>query len=492
MQRRDFLKLAARTIPAITAGTILSKSVQSCSGNLSQQPNIVMILVDDLGWADVEYNGSLFYETPNIDRLHAESMEFTNAYAACAVCSPTRASIMTGQYPARIGITDFIPVVRLRQQREQEADFLTQQVHQDEYVKNNGRPLLTPTNNYWLDLEKVTVAELLKNEGYATCHIGKWHLGDEPWYPDKQGFDQNIGGCDLGQPPSYFDPYHRNETFPNIPTLEPRNEGEYLVDRNADEAASFIREHSRQPFFLNMSHYAVHTPLQAKDELEDYYRNKQGIAQNNPTYAAMLQSVDESVGTIMDTLEQEGIVDQTIIIFTSDNGGLLRATSNAPLRSGKGFPYEGGIRVPLLIKWPGVTPPGSVDETPVISADFFPTICEILDIIPPEELVLDGVSLVPLLTESGSPDRPALFWHFPHYRYDDEVPYSVVRSGYWKLIKRYEGTTYELFNLGSDIGEQENLADQMPGKVQKLNEMLEFWLEHVDADLPKPNPEYTS
>ena len=492
MHRRDFLKLAARTVPVLAGGAVLSQSLQSCSGSLSQHPNIIMILVDDLGWADVEYNGSLFYETPNIDRLHSESMEFTNAYAACAVCSPTRASIMTGQYPARIGITDFIPVVRLREQREQNADFLTQRVHRDEYVQNEGRPLLTPTNNYWLDLENVTIPELLKNEEYTTCHIGKWHLGDEPWYPDKQGFDQNIGGCDLGQPPSYFDPYHRNEIFPGIPTLEPRNEGEYLVDRNADEAAQFIREGSGQPFFLNMSHYAVHTPLQAKEELEETYRDKQGFEQNNPTYAAMIQSVDESVGTILDTLEQEGILNDTIIIFTSDNGGLLRATSNAPLRSGKGFPYEGGIRVPLLIKWPGVTPPGSVDETPVISTDFLPTICDILEISLPENQTVDGVSLVPLLTQSDTLERPALFWHFPHYRYDYEVPYSVIRAGDWKLIKRYDGTRYELFNLRNDIGERVNLAEQMSGKVQDMNELLEFWLEHVDADLPKPNPEYAS
>ena len=492
MHRRDFLELAARAIPALAGGTVLSKSLQSCSGDLAQHPNIVMILVDDLGWAEVEYNGSLFYETPNIDRLHGESMEFTNAYAACAVCSPTRASIMTGQYPARIGITDFIPVVRLREQRQQNADFILNRQHRDDFVQSEGRPLLTPTNNYWLDLESVTIAELLKNEGYTTCHIGKWHLGDEPWYPDKQGFDQNIGGCDLGQPPSYFDPYHRNETFPNIPTLEPRNEGEYLVDRNADEATQFIRNNAEQPFFLNMSHYAVHTPLQAKSELEDQYRDKQMFEQNNPTYAAMIQSVDESVGRILDTLEQEDILDETLIIFTSDNGGLLRATSNGPLRSGKGFPYEGGIRVPLLIKWPGVTSAGSVDDTPVISADFFPTICDILEIPPPEGQVIDGASLVPLLNQSGSLERPALFWHFPHYRYDDEVPHSVVRAGDWKLIKRYQGTTYELFNLSEDIGEQENLAEQFPERVQELNEILEFWLEHVDADLPKPDPEYTS
>jgi len=479
--RRDFLK----ALGALSLGSLglTASSFWGCRREEisvpDEKPNIVFILIDDLGWTDVGCYGSRYYETPNIDRLAGEGLKFTNGYAACAVCSPTRASILTGRYPARLGLTDWIRA------RFQGGEIPENKQNPTEYVRIPGRRLLCPPNPLWMELDEITLAEVLKNAGYTTCHIGKWHLGADDWYPEKQGFDYNIGGCDFGQPPSYFDPYCR-EGQGCLPTLETRQEGEYLTDRLADEAVKFIRQHKDKPFFLYLAHYAVHTPIQGRPDLVDKYRDKTPTQQSNPEYAAMVEAVDQAVGQVMSALDELGLREKTIVIFTSDNGGLIPITSNKPLRSGKGYPYEGGIREPVIIRWPGKIPAGREVDEPISSIDYFPTLCEAAGVKLPSDRVIDGVSLRPLLREGKSLEREALFWHFPHYRGKDVVPYSIVRADDWKLIKRYEGKTFELFNLRDDLGETTDLSETYPEKVKELDELLAGWLRQVGAKLPRP------
>ena len=444
--------------------------------------NFVFILVDDLGWMDTGCYGSKFYETPNIDRLASQGMRFTDGYAACAVCSPTRAAVMTGRYPARLGVTDWI------RSRFQGGEIPENKKNPTNYVGGKNKKLLCPPNALWMELEEITIAEALKPAGYTSCHIGKWHLGADDWYPDKQGFDFNIGGCDFGQPPSYFDPYSRKRQG-SIPTLSPRRDGEYLTDREADEAVNFIRSHKDKPFFLYMAHYAVHTPIQGKEDVVARFKAKEPTNQNNPTYAAMIQSVDDAVGKITSVIDELGIGEKTIVFFTSDNGGLLGITSNTPLRSGKGYPYEGGIREPLLVRWPKVIKAGTISHEPVTSVDYFPTICEAAGVSLPRDRDIDGVSLLGHLKSNGAEklDRKAIFWHFPHYR-GKIVPYSIIRASDWKLIKRYEGKTFELFNLKADLSEENDLSEKMPEKVKELDAKLSNWLQTSNARLPRPNP----
>jgi len=453
--------------------------------------NVVFVLVDDLGWTDLTCQGSEFYATPNIDRLAASGIRFTDAYAACAVCSPTRAAVMTGRYPARTGVTDWI---RAQFQRGRKG---TPAKNPTEYVGGRNRKLLCPPNPFWLESEEVTLAEVLKKAGYATCHIGKWHLGDDAWFPQHQGFDENYGGCDYGQPPSYFDPYTNKRLKQGIVHLKPRKKGEYLTDREADEAVGFIARHKDKPFFLYLAHYAVHTPIQAKKDLTDRYARKreatvQKMKQKNAKYAAMVHSVDDAVGLVLAALEKHGVADRTMIVFTSDNGGLLGPTHNAPLRSGKGFPYEGGIRVPLIVRWPGVVKPGSISKEPVTSVDYFPTILDALEVSRPPNRELDGVSLVGHLRSNGRSrmQKRAIFWHFPHYRGRNVTPYSIIRDGDWKLIKRFEGPTFELFNLADDLSERNNLVSKKSQMVKRLDEQLMAHLKDVGARLPRANPNH--
>ena len=483
LDRRTFLKL----IGTGAAAGLLPDVAKAFAQRGERPPNIVLVLVDDLGWTDLACYGSRYYETPNIDRLATQGMRFTNAYAACAVCSPTRAAVMTGRYPARVGVTDWIRA------RFQGGHVLKPDEKLPDYIPNYDGPtrkLLCPRNPFWMELSEWTIAEALHEAGYRSCHIGKWHLGMDDWYPDKQGYDVNIGGCDMGHPPGYFDPYH-NKHQGHIPTLKPRRKGEYLTDREADEAVRFIHNHRDQPFFLCLAHYAVHTPLQGKNTLVDKYRAKTKTNQKNAKYAAMVQSVDEATGRVMATLDELRLADNTIIIFTSDNGGLIGATSNTPLRDGKGTPYEGGIRVPAIIRWPGVVDPGSVCDVPITSVDYFPTALAATGLKAPPTLPIDGENLMPLLTQSGTLHRDAIYWHFPHYRgrKDPVVPYSIIRAGDWKLIKRYEDREFELFNLKNDLGEKKDLATEMPEKVKDLDARLSNWLKTVNAKLPKPNPD---
>lgn len=473
MNRREFLGKAC------AASTPLALYLMSSCGKYdTRKLNFVFILIDDMGWTDLGCYGSETYETPNIDKLATQGMKFTDAYAACPVCSPTRASILTGKYPARLHLTDWIPGY----------DYTDTKLKRPEFMQ-------------YLRLEEMTIAEMFKSAGYATASIGKWHLGTEEYYPDKQGFDINIAGYETGGPPSYFYPYERpkNKTNPRIPTMTGGKEGEYLTDRLTDEADKFIQANRDVPFFLYLTHFAVHTPLQGKEEYIKKYeaKIKPGQKQDNPVFAAMVQSVDDSVGRVMRKLDELGIADKTVIIFMSDNGGLVgttgkweHATSNLPLRNGKGTAYEGGIREPMIVKWPGTVVPGTVCGIPVTSVDFYPTMLEMAGIEIPSGLALDGMSIVSLLKQTGEIDRDAIYWHYPHYHRLGAKPFGAVRSGEYKLIEYYEYNDLELYNLVDDIGELHNLADEMPEKAEELHRMLHEWLKSVDAQMPTPNPDY--
>lgn len=472
MKRRDFLKFLG------AGAVVLSTGVSDVFG-AETKPNIVLVLVDDMGWSDVVCNyDNGYFETPHIDQLASEGMRFTNGYAACAVCSPTRAAILTGRYPARIGITDWI----------RPTNSTTQPTGYD-WVGNTSKEVLCPKNHSFMDPSDITIAEVLKAEGYTTCHVGKWHLGGTSFYPTAQGFDYNIGGTSAGQPPTYFDPY-------NIATLPDRQTGEYLTDRESDEAVTFMQDavNAGTPFFLYMSHYAVHSPIQAKQDLIDYYnaKTKPSNLSTSATYAAMVHSVDEAVGNIISKLDQLGVRDNTVVIFTSDNGGESSYNDNAPLRAGKGYPYEGGIREPWIVRWPNVAAPSSLCHEPISSVDVMPTVCEIVGVREPAGREIDGESIVPLLKQQGTLNRESLFWHFPHYRYSQELPYSIIRSGDWKLIKRYAGSNkFELFNLKNDPYEQTDLSETRTDKVRELNEKLVAWLRHTNAKMPKKNPDWS-
>ncbi len=444
-------------------------------------PNILLIFVDDLGWADLSSYGSKYYETPNLDRLAAGGVKFTDAYAAAAICSPSRSALMTGKYPARTGITDWIRA------SFQNAEAQYDGKNKKEYERDLTQKLKVPSIPFELPLSEKTTAEYLKEQGYFTAFIGKWHLGLEDYYPEKQGFDVNIGGCDFGQPPSYFDPY-ANATVKGIPTLPARKEGEYLTDREADEVIQLIRNNKGKPFFINYAPYAVHTPLGGKPEMVEKYTAKTPTEQKNPVYAAMVESMDETVGKILAELEAQKLLENTLVIFTSDNGGLLGnpnnpITSNLPFRSGKGYPYEGGIRVPMIVSWKGQIAP-RVSGSPVITMDIFNTILEAAGTRSDPTIPNDGVSLLNHLTRSQPLPTRDLFWHFPHYRYEDVTPYSIVRSGYWKMIHYYEDGSDELFNLKDDIAETRNVADRLPKKRKEMQAKLDAFLERTEAKVP--------
>lgn len=465
------------TLAAVLAGPALG---------MIPPPNVVVVLVDDLGWMDLGCQGSDFYRTPNIDRLADTGMRFTDGYASCAVCSPTRAALMTGRSPARLGITDWI-----------RAEFQLS-ARQWPNVRNRfgyhrpgdaARRLLTPVNGQHLPHSEITLAELLKPLGYVSAFIGKWHLGGPGHLPEDQGFDENYGGWDYGQPPSYFDPYVETPRLPmGIPTLKARSAGEYLTDREADEAVRFIERNKSRPFLLYLSHYAVHTPIQAKRGLiAEYERARDGKGQDDPVYAAMVHSVDDAMGRLLDALDRTRLADRTLIVFTGDNGGLDRSgrpTENAPLRSGKGYAYEGGLRTPWIIRWPGVTEPGSVSAQPVVSIDLLPTIAAAVGTRPPVDRPVDGIDLGPALRGEKLPDR-AMIWHFPHYRRGPgHDPYSVIRKGDWKLIRFYDPPKEELYNLVSDLGERNDLSGSEPARVDELTAALDSGLRSLGALMP--------
>ena len=441
------------------------------------QPNIILFLIDDLGWKDVGCYGSDYYKTPNIDRLAAQGVRFTNGYAACAVCSPTRAAILTGKYPARLMLTEWLPSGRWNPKAK----------------LRSGRFLRA------LPLEEITLAEALRKGGYRTLHVGKWHLGGPPFsLPAQHGFDVNVGGSEHGAPGHYFYPYTgrwkiptTNERVQKI-TLPNGKEGEYLTDRLTSEALALIEQDHEKPFFLHFSHYAVHTPFQAKENItKKYEKIPEAKRQGKPVYAAMVQSVDESVGRIMDTLKKLNKLKDTLVIFTSDNGGFAKATNHAPLRGNKGCYYEGGVRVPFIIHWPAVAKAGHVSKVPVISMDLYPTCLTAAGLPPHPAQHRDGLNLIPLAKGSGTLKRDALHWHYPHYNsHPSSVPSSVLRKGDWKLIETFDPEGVELYHLGRDLSETTNLAASEPAKLAELRQELADWRKKVGAEKMEPNPDY--
>lgn len=457
------------------------------------KPNILFILVDDLGWKDLSCYGSEFYETPNIDKLAKEGVRFTSAYAASPLCSPTRASIMTGKHPGRLDTTQWFGSFRTK-----------------------GK-LISAESVQHLPLEEQSLAKTLKKDGYTTIHIGKWHLGKEPYSPKNHGFDYNIAGSHWGHPKrGFFSPYH-------MPNLKDGPKGEFLTDRLTNEAIKLLKQKSHSPFFLNLCYYAVHIPIQAPSSLIQKYKEKakrlgldkrttfekgenfscihkkynkiiRRIIQSDPTYAAMIERLDWNIGRLLETLKDLHIEDNTIIIFFSDNGGLSSAesspTCNSPLKEGKGWIYEGGNRVPMIIKWSKEWKYREASDIPVLSTDFYPTILEMIGNPSLPEQHLDGRSIIPYLRNlEGITEKP-LYWHYPHYSNQGCTPSTSIRMGKHKLIQFYENDRFELYNLQEDIGEKKNLCEKQPEIAENLREKIANWKENVDAKLPKKNKNY--
>lgn len=460
----------------------------SSSANLAQSApkmNFVFVLIDDLGWADLSCYGSTFHETPHLDALAASGIRFTQAYAACPVCSPTRASIMTGRHPVRLDITDWIPGQVAK--------------------KDAAHRFLQINDRNELPLEELTIAENLRDAGYQTFFAGKWHLGGEGFLPTDQGFDVNHGGGHWGQPPAgYFAPW-KNQYLPE------NYQGEYITERLTEESIFFMKNRDQsRPFLLFLSHYDVHTPIHKDDKHFDHFETKRtalgtsidpiaerrGISrarQDNAEYASMVAAIDDSVGQITATIRELGLDESTTIIFTSDNGGLctLRKegpTCNLPLRSGKGWLYEGGIRVPLIVRIPDMTQAGTESNQPVLSTDYLPTMLELAGIQQHPAITLDGTSLVPLLSGQTSQAARTLAWHYPHYHGSEWTPGAAIRVGDWKLIEFYELGDAELYNLATDPGEQHNMASASPDQFNEMRLQLRAWQMDLNAQMPEANP----
>lgn len=448
-------------------------------GRTSAPPNIVFILADDLGWSGLGCYGSDLHETPRLDRLAQEGVRFTQAYAM-SVCSPTRAALLTGKHAARLHFTIW---------REGS-------VERTERAAESRWPLLPPATITDLPHGEITIAEQLKAAGYLTFHVGKWHLGDASHYPEAHGFDVNIGGTQWGAPESFFWPFRGTNRFREyryVPGLGVGKPGDYLTDRLTDEALRLIDSAGDRPFFLNLWFHNPHTPIDAKPEVSARFQAKiePGMHHQNPDYAAMLETLDANVGRLLDRIEARRLTERTLVVFASDNGGFLgeykgrRVTDNAPLRSGKGSLYEGGIRVPLIARLPGVTVPGAVCAEPVTCTDLPRTFAEVAGVS--FDTGLDGVSLVPLLRDpQGTLDREAVHFHYPHY-YATTTPVSAMRSGEWKLLEFFEDGRLELYNLDDDPGETTNLAARLPDGARTLHARLETWRRAVGAQLPSPN-----
>jgi arylsulfatase A-like enzyme len=481
------MRFSFKLVPAIAFSLLL---LTRCSWpSTNKAPNVLFILVDDLGWNDLGCYGSSFYETPHIDQLAKQGFRYTNAYAASPVCSPTRAAIMTGKHPARINITDWIPGRDPKNQK-----------------------LLGPEDLHELPATEYTLAEAFRDNGYQTFFAGKWHLGDEGSYPEDHGFDINKGGLHRGSPPGgYYSPYKN-------PKLKDGPEGEYLPDRLTTETIQFIEQNrsaNKAPFFAYLSYYTVHTPIQACQRHLDKFTTKVSqlpdtaqvrfiqedegyckLIQDNPQYASMVYAMDENIGRLMSKLNELGIADNTIVVFTSDNGGLSTLyhkgapTALKPLRAGKGWCYEGGIRVPLIIKLANQSQEGMVDHTPVISMDLYPTLLDIAHISQLPAQHTDGISLVPSFNKQKL-SRETLYWHFPHYHGSAWTPGAAIRHNDWKLIHFYDREKTELYHLSDDIEEQHNLAQEYPEKTKELLNMLNGLQKEMGAQLPRPNPDYS-
>lgn len=481
INRESFNSQASFTFRMKTVLALLTSLLLSpLAAVAAEKPNVLFILADDLGCMDVGcYNPKTFYETPNIDSLAKRGMRFTQGYAACCVCSPTRGSIMTGKYPPRFGITDFIPGMR------------------------NGK-LLSAKNADHLPLEETTIAEAMREGGYDTFFAGKWHLGGGEYSPNAQGFGPGLVPSEKGGNQFWY---------PKSDLTEPSHKDDpKTTDRIVDEAVKFIDAHKSRPFFAYLPFLAVHTPIGASPELVAKYEKKKASApddswgkdreskvrlvQNNAVYAAMLEQLDTGIGRVLEALQRNGLTENTIVVFMSDNGGLSTAeghpTSNLPLRCGKGWPYEGGIREPWIVCAPGITKPGSTCDTPVISTDYYPTLLELTGLPFKPKQHLDGVSLKPLLKGETMQRGQPLFWHYPHYGNQGGAPHGIIRDDDWKLIEWLEDGALELYNIPQDIGEKNNLALQQPDKVKELHAKLIAWRKEVNALMPTPNPNFKS
>ena len=436
------------------------------------KPNIVFILVDDLGWSDIGFMGNPVYETPNLDKLSSEAVVFNNAYAPAANCAPSRACIMSGKNTPRHGIYT---------------------VGSSERGKSKTRRLIPTPNTITLEDSFTTLAEALKKNGYTNASMGKWHLGEDP---KTQGFDVNIGGSHAGHPKSYFSPYKNKN-------IKDGAKGEYLTDRLTNEAIRFMTDNKENPFFLYLPYFTVHTPLQGKQNLVEKYQTKvNGDKRFNAKYGAMVESMDKNVGKLLNSLKELKIEENTMVVFLSDNGGLAYVSDQFPLRAGKGSYYEGGIRVPCIIKWPNKIKTHRRIDTPITGLDVFPTLMDVVN--DTNNYELDGVSLLPLLTENKSIEDRALYWHFPIYLQSvspkkEEArdplfrtrPGSVIRKGNWKLHEYFEDGTLELYNLDTDLGEQKDLSQEKPNKVKELYQDLNTWRQATNAPVPTDlNPKY--
>ena len=467
---------------------------------MMKKPNVIFILIDDMGWKDLSCCGSEFYETPNIDRLSTSGMRFSDAYASCPVCSPTRASVLTGKYPATVGVTNFIDWAG--------------KAH-----PSRGRLIDAPYLKH-LPSSEYSLAQALRDQGYATWHVGKWHLGGIDSLPEDHGFDVNIGGCEVGAPygGGYFSPW----TISALKGVDVP-EGTYLTDYLTDCVVDLIRGKDSSPFFLNLWYYSVHEPVEAKPEKIRKYEEKavamgldqqtafepgehypsehqrdkrvrRRLIQSDPVYAAMIESLDENIGRVFDALAESGEADNTIIIFTSDNGGLTTAesspTCNAPLSEGKGWMYEGGTRVPLIIGWSDLSEVGSVCEVPVTTPDFYPTILEMIGLPSVPYQHSDGVSFAPLLVGKKELQRRAIFWHYPHYGNQGGRPGSSIRIGKYKLIEFFEDSQIELYDLENDPSERNDISGEELGLARDMRELLTEWRQQAEAKIPQPNPDW--
>lgn len=485
MKRRDFLKAAA-----------VASLLTSCAGHEvvshhgAPRQNMVFILADDLGWKDLGCYGSSFYDTPNLDKLARQGMRFTDAYAACPVCSPSRVAIMSGKYPARLATTDWFGAPHPERM--------------DKYPPWE-KALLPAFYNDRFPLEEVTVAEAFKEAGYRTFFAGKWHLGGKGFYPENQGFDINKGGYEKGSPNSYYSPY-------NNPKLSDGPEGEHLPRRLAEESVAFLEKNQNKPFVLFLSFYSVHVPLKGREDLVKKYEaraealsvdgpifhEKDGrtvrTVQNDPQYGATVEAMDESVGMVLGALQRLGLEENTAVMFTSDNGGLSTTegspTCNFPLRAGKGWLYEGGIRVPLIVRWPGHAVAGATSSYPVTGTDFYPTMLEMAGLPMRPRQHCDGMSFLSILQGKNARKERPLFWHYPHYHYGNvgTAPGAAVRLGAYKLIECFEDKSIELYNLQEDPGETENLADEMPNYTDAYLKLLHDWQRECQVRFPTINP----
>ena len=446
----------------------------------AKRPNLILILADDLGWADLSCYGNDLHQTPNLDRLAKQGVRFTDAYSASPVCTPTRAAILTGLHPARLHMT----------------------IWRESALNRGNRKLLQPVCLDSLPLKHVTLAEVLKQVGYFNAHIGKWHLGRAESYPQAHGFHVNIGGTLWGAPQTFWYPYNGDGYFRDwryVPDLEPGNEDDYLTDRLTDKALATMEEQAKvsRPFYLNLWYYSVHTPIEGKPELVDFYQKKikPDSVRKNPHYAAMVHSLDKNVGRVLAKIDELGIIDNTFVIFTSDNGGYINkcklnrelvVANNAPLRSGKGSCYEGGVRVPLIVRGPKLAQ-DRVSSEPVYTPDLYSTLLRAAGLFDQSKADLDGTDFTPLLRNpDASLEREALYFHYPHY-YQTTTPVSAIRKGNWKLLEYLEDGRLELFNLKQDPGEARNLSTDRSALARELRADLDAWRKKVGAQLPEVN-----